>query len=129
VAVTKNVLFAYLQKGVFELMSRKLIPDILLPYYQNTVSTLIRRLNERMIQPHKSSECRQLLRFYEKRFLLQLNAVIMVFRSHGWQGKIPDSLKEKAMKGLEMISSLDEATFLQRFRDQFHHHFMARFAH
>lgn len=102
-----------------------ILPDFLLPYYQNTLQMIIGGLRVRMIQGKKSGSHRQIYYFYEKRYCKQIKKVEMFFRDLGWRKKLPDSPIEKAMKLLEMITSFGEATFIRRFTDHFSQHFMA----
>lgn len=106
-----------------------ILPDFLLPHYQHTAHTIIQGLRDRLFKERTSCLSRQWLRFYEKRFLTQQSLVEWVFREQGWREAIPSSIKEKAMKLLEMIGCFGEAPFLRRFNDHFNRNFMAPFAH
>ncbi|MCF6094017.1 DUF6431 domain-containing protein [Microaerobacter geothermalis] len=105
-----------------------LLPDFLIPYFQYTLSFVMKRLKERLVQAKTpmNERIRQLIRFYVKRFCSQLTQVIMFFRHQGWKEKIPDDEKAKAINLLEMISAFGEAPFLRRSRGHFQRSFMAK---
>lgn len=101
-----------------------ILPDFLIPYYQNTLTTVINRIRDYIIK-RKINGVRQLVEFYVKRFLSQLKQIEMFFRREGMREKLPFNRKERAIKLLEMIISSGPATFLRRSKDHFGNNFMA----
>ena len=103
-----------------------LLPDFLIPFYQYTLSVVMKRLKERLVEKKRQTTdgIRQLVTFYAKRFVSQLTQVEMFFRDHGKRGVIPGG-KEKTINLLEMISAFGEASFLRRSKDHFSSSFMA----
>lgn len=100
-----------------------LLPDFLLPYFQHTLSTVLKRLKAGLLG--KITGCYQLVQFYRKRFLKQLNQVEMFFRAEGFRGTLPQDRITKAIKLLEMILVFGEATFARRSSGHFTRNFMA----
>jgi hypothetical protein len=102
-----------------------LLPDFLLPYFQNTLHTVINRIREKLTNK-KSQGVRQLIEFYYKRFISQIMNIEMFFRDHGWRGESPLCIKEKAINLLEMICTLGKGTFVRKSIHHFRSNFMAR---
>lgn len=90
-----------------------LLPDFLIPYYQHTVHTVMRKLKEKVVEG-SSHGYRQLVRHYVKRFFSQLTSIQMFFREEGWLRKSPPDPIEKAIKCLEMILDFGESPFFTK---------------
>ena len=102
-----------------------LLPDFLLPFYQTPVKLILEYL-KRYWDNQKSAVYYQKLQFYRRRFLNNLNSVEAFFRELGYRDKIPQTIKEKAIKLLEMVRAFPKAeTFARRFHDHFQQSFMA----
>lgn len=102
-----------------------LIPDLLIPYFQYTVQSVVHQLKKYTRGEGKQEGTRQRVRFYWMRFMSQLQMIELFFRSQGWKEKCPKGQKEKAIKFLEMIVAFGEAPFLRRSTGHFTHNFMA----
>ncbi len=100
------------------------LPDFLLPYYQFGLLYVIEALRSYFVSPRRKIYY-QLMQFYRKRFLKNLNRIMAFFRDSGYRGIIPE--KERAIKLLEMIRCAfpKAATFAKRFQRHFTHNFMA----
>lgn len=101
-----------------------LLPDFLLPYFQNTLNTILKRLKVNLVN-RTSIGSRQLVSFYRERFMDQLNQIEMFFREQGFRKPLPQEGKEKAIKLLEMILAFGQATFVRRSTGHFKNNFMA----
>lgn len=101
-----------------------ILPDFLLPNFQHGLAFIIKALHD-FFTRGKRTICRQLLQFYRRRFLKNLNRIQAFFRDLGFKGVIGE--KEKAIKLLEMIhAAFSKAeTFAKRFQEHFLHNFMA----
>jgi hypothetical protein len=102
-----------------------LIPDILIPYFQYTVKSVVYQLRQHTKGRGKEEGSRQRIRFYWRRFVKQLQMIKLFFRRQGWKEQGPKGQKEKAIKCLEMIIAFGEAAFLRRSTGHFTHNFMA----
>ena len=90
-----------------------ILPTFLLPYFQHTMSYVIRIL----LTFWKTSTLlctRQLRRFYEKRVYGKQTEMELFFREEGERIVLPGTGKEKAIKMLQMIQALGKATFVRR---------------
>jgi len=101
-----------------------ILPDFLLPYFQYSLQYILELLREYFLRC-KSRIYYQLLQFYRRRFLKNLNRIEAFFRDQGFREIIPE--KEKAIKLLKMIRTAfpKAETFAKRFQEHFHHNFMA----
>jgi transposase len=100
-----------------------LLPDFLLPYFQHTLRDVIAGIRRSL--DGRVSTWRQRYQFCRKRFLRQLNQVEMFFRAEGFREMLPGDTREKAIKLMQMILALSEATFVRRSRGHFTTNFMA----
>jgi hypothetical protein len=100
------------------------IPDFLIPYFQHTLATIITRLKE-FIEFKKTTGSRQLLAFYLRRFMNNINWIHSFFVKLGERSGIPENKKERATKYLKMIRDFGESTFLRRSKDHLSSYFMA----
>lgn len=102
-----------------------ILPDFLLPYFQYTLDVILQYLNDYFLKG-KIGVYYQVLQFYRKRFLRNLQAIEIFFRDKHYRGIVPTQIKEKAIKVLDMISAFPKAkTFAKRFHNHFHQSFMA----
>lgn len=101
-----------------------LLPSFLLPYFQHTVDVILEKLHNSLMY-RRITGCHQLVLFYRKRFLQNLNRIEMFFRDTGFRGVLPKTPKEKAIRLLEMVQALGKATFLRRWNEHFTSNFMA----
>jgi len=101
-----------------------LLPSFLLPYFQHTVDVILEKLRNSLIY-RKITGYHQLVLFYRKRFIRNLNRIEMFFRDTGFRGVLPKTPKEKAIRLLEMVQALGKATFLRRWNEHFTSNFMA----
>lgn len=100
-----------------------LLPDFLLPHYQYSLEFILEALRQFFVKS-KTTTYYQLLQFYRRRFLRNLNRIEGFFRDRGYRGLIPE--KDKAIKLLKLIDAFPKAkTFSKRFQDHFQHNFMA----
>lgn len=101
-----------------------LLPDFLVPKFQSTFATILRRIRERLRQ-QKVQGSRQLAQFYTKRFMKQLPLAEMVFRSLGDLRIFPVDPMKKAIKVVQLILDFGESPFLRRSTGQLATSFMA----
>jgi len=102
-----------------------LLPSFLLPFFQYPLAFIIRRLKEFFFS-EKLKAPYQLVQFYRKRFLKNLNLMLALLRKKGLKSFIPDDSKQKAIKLLEMIGAPAQArNFSQSFYEHFTKSFMA----
>ncbi|MEC1722553.1 DUF6431 domain-containing protein [Schinkia azotoformans] len=101
-----------------------ILPSFLIPYFQHTIHTVIARLLA-LIEGKKANGIRQLLAFYYKRYMKQLNWVHMVFVDWGYVVQFSGDLKEEAIKYLKMILDFGESPFFRRSRGHLSTYFMA----
>ena len=100
-----------------------ILPDFLLPYFQHSLEFVLECLREYFLKC-TSKVYHQLLQFYRRRFLRNLNLISAFFRDKGYRGIVPE--KNKAIKLLEMIGAFPKAkTLAKRFYDHFNRNFMA----
>lgn len=66
-----------------------------------------------------------LLFLYVRRFRSHLNMIELTLRSSGFLTALPPDKKKRAIKLLDGIAALGEATFVRRFRELFQQTFMA----
>lgn len=100
-----------------------LLPDFLLPRFQYSLEFILEVLRKFFLHC-KTTTYYQLLQFYRRRFLGNLNRIGAFFRDKGYKGILPE--KGKAIKLLELISAFPKAgTFAKRFQDHFQRNFMA----
>lgn len=90
-----------------------ILPTFLLPYFQHTMDFIIRILLTSWIV-YRLLCSRQLRRFYEKRAYGKITEIELFIREQGNRKALPDELKEKAIKMLQMIQALGKATFVRR---------------
>ncbi len=90
-----------------------ILPDFLLPYFQHTLAFMIRILLRIWLGGTRLCS-RQLGRFYEKRYYGKLVEIEQFFRKMGYLESLPQENKKKAIALLQMISSLERATFVRR---------------
>ncbi|MBO8158455.1 hypothetical protein [Thermosyntropha sp.] len=69
--------------------------------------------------------CHQLVLFYWKCFIKNLNRIEMFFRATGFLGVLPQETKEKAIRLLEMLRTLGKAILPGRANGHFANNFMA----
>jgi hypothetical protein len=100
------------------------IPDFLIPRFQHTLTTIITRLKE-FIEFKKTTGSRQLLAFYLRRFMNNINWIHSFFVELGERSGIPEDKKERATKYLKMIRDFGESTFLRRSKGHLSSYFMA----
>jgi hypothetical protein len=99
------------------------LPDFLLPYFQYSLEYVLEAAKQ-YIEERKATTYYQLLQFYRRRFLRNLNRILAFFRDQGYKEIIEE--KDKAIKLLKLIGASPEAkTFAKRFQDHFQHNFMA----
>ena len=99
------------------------LPDFLLPYFQYSLEYIL-EVAKQYIEERKATTYYQLLQFYQRRLLRNLNRILAFFRDQGYKGVIEE--KDKAIKLLKLIGASPEAeTFAKRFQDHFQHNFMA----
>jgi hypothetical protein len=98
------------------------LPSFLIPYFQSTLERIISILKS-FISKKKEGVCyyRQICYFYKKRFLINLNLLIMLFRDLDMSFL---SKKEKATNLIERISIIG-SNLSQRFIAKFNKSFMA----
>lgn len=101
-----------------------LLPSFLLPYFQYTVDVILEKLHKSLVYG-KITGCHQLVLFYRKRFIKNLNRIEMFFRDTGFLGVLPQETKEKAIRLLEMLRTLGKATLPGRANGHFASNFMA----
>jgi len=96
-----------------------LLPDFLLPHFQYSLEFILDALRK-FFCGRKATICYQLLQFYQRRFLGNLNRIGAFFRDKGYKGILPE--KGKAIKLLEMIHAAfpKAETFAKRFQDHPH---------
>jgi len=104
--------------------SFSVLPDFLLPYYQVPLYRILLIINNRFAQGITPSP-RQRTQFYVRRFSRQLMPVALALRSSGFLEELPTEKTKRAIKLLDTIAALGEATFVRRFRDLFQQTFMA----
>ncbi len=90
-----------------------ILPDFLLPYFQHTLEFMIQILLSVWLWG-KCLCSRQLNRFYEKRCYGKLAEIEQFFRRTGYLESLPQEHKKKAIVLLQMIQSLERATFVKR---------------
>ena len=100
-----------------------LLPSFLLPYFQHTLQQVVTEVHRSLVDTIRRS--RQRVEFYRRRYLKQLKQVEMFFRAEGCRKRLPDNTKEKAIKLMEMIRALGEATFVKKAKGHFTTNFMA----
>jgi len=100
------------------------IPDFLIPKFQHTLSTVINRLKE-FIEFKRTKGSRQLLAFYLKRYMNNINWIHSFFVILGDRSGVPEDKKERATKYLKMIRDFGESTFLRRSKGHLSSYFMA----
>ena len=100
-----------------------ILPSFLLRKFQHTVGSIMDFLRD-FFKRRYSGVYRQLLYFYRKRFLSNLNLFEMFFRSTGIMDIFPQDLFERAMKVIELIIEEGVEIFNQKFSTRFDKHFM-----
>lgn len=100
-----------------------LLPSFLLPYFQHTLRQVVTEIHRGLV--HTIRRSRQRVEFYRRRYLKQLKQVEMFFRAEGFRDRLPENIKEKAIKLMEMIQALGEATFVKKAKGHFKTNFMA----
>lgn len=101
-----------------------ILPDLLLPYFQHTLHTVMSRL-EAVLEGRKAKGSRQLVAFYLKRFLQQLNWIGIILYELTGHPVEPEEDRKRATKYLKAIRDFDESTFLRRTKGHLAKHFMA----
>lgn len=100
------------------------LPDFLIPYFQYTIHTVLRRL-EKLLQENKKNSGRQLLRFHLMRFMKNLNWVHSYLADIGQTFGVAGDIKNEATKYLKMILDFGESPFLRRSWGHLSKYFMA----
>ncbi len=105
-----------------------ILPAFVISFFQYSVPMILSALRNWFTRtgdgPNVPLAC---LRFWRKRFFVNLSRIELFFRSRGYLQFIPQDLKEKAIKLLCMVSTFPKAeTFSQTFHDHCKRHFMAR---
>jgi len=100
-----------------------ILPSFLLKKFQHTAANIISFLKD-FFEDKYSCAYRQLLYFYRKKFLSNINLFEMFFRDAGIREVLPGSVKEKAMRLIELILSQGVENFHQKFLTRFGKHFM-----
>ena len=100
-----------------------ILPDFILPYFQYSLESILYLLKGYFLWG-RTKIYYQLLQFYRRRFLGNLNKIAAFFRDKGYKGVISE--KGKAIKLLKMIDAFPKAkTFAKRFYNHFNQNFMA----
>lgn len=103
-----------------------ILPSFALPYFQYSLAFIVEALNIIFLAFSKIKEhFAPLFRFYRKRFIRNLNKIVMFFRDEGWIEAIPPDEKEKAIKMICMLTVPTAETFSQRFHQHYKLNFMA----
>lgn len=99
------------------------LPDFLLPYFQYSLEYIL-EVAKQYILERKATTYYQLLQFYRRRYVRNMNRILAFFRDQGCKDIIEE--KDKAIKLLKLIDAFPKAkTFATRFQDHFQHNFMA----
>lgn len=102
-----------------------ILPSFFIPYFQHTVDIVLRLLEDR-ISPGQVDGSRQLVTFYFKRFIRQLNWLHTFFVDQmGGYFNVGKTEKEKATKYMKMIRDFGESTFFRRSKGHLSSYFMA----
>ncbi|UOF88944.1 DUF6431 domain-containing protein [Fodinisporobacter ferrooxydans] len=101
-----------------------ILPDFLLPYFQNTLSSILQTLQLFW------AYCvllfsRQLVCFYRKRLMAKSKIIEMFFRLEGNKQIFPEDPIEKAIMLLNMIETLPRVTFIRKWHNHYISSFMA----
>lgn len=101
-----------------------ILPDFLIPYFQYTIHTILRRL-EMLLKEKKMNSGRQLLRFHLKRFIKNLNWIHSYLADIGEVFGVSRDIKKEATKYMKMILDFSESSFLRRSWGHLSKYFMA----
>ena len=104
-----------------------ILPSFLLPYYQYSLSVIMRCLKQVLTRKKKNiSYYRQLGEHYKKRYLNNIPGMLSFFRdTFSPLLAFPSDVHKKTIKLLEMIDSSPEETFAKRYFNHFQTSFMA----
>lgn len=105
-------------------MTFSILPDFLLPYFQNTIHTVISGINM-LLHRKKLKERRQVTSFHLKRYLRYLNWVHSSFIDMGQVLGFSGDKRKEAIKYLKMILDFGESPFLRRTWGHLNKSFMA----
>jgi hypothetical protein len=103
-----------------------IIPDFLIPYYQNTLDSVISGIDQSLApKQSKKRMSRQLLSFYKHRFLSSLAWIHSFFADLGEVFGIAGEKKEQASQYLEKIRHFGEPPFLRKSFNHLSAYFMS----
>ncbi|MDQ0233675.1 hypothetical protein J2S19_005032 [Metabacillus malikii] len=101
-----------------------ILPDFLIPYFQHTIHTVMKRVNQ-ILKKKKAKGSRQLLRFHLNRYLKCINWIHSFFIGIGKICGMSGDIKKEATKYMKMILDFGESPFLRRSRGHLSKYFMA----
>jgi hypothetical protein len=102
------------------------IPDFLIPYYQNTLISVIYGIEQSLtLQQGKKKASRQLLSFYKKRFMTYLTWIHSFFADLGEVFSVAGNQKDKAVSYLRKIRKFGESLFLRKSFNHLSAYFMS----
>ncbi|MCG7314789.1 DUF6431 domain-containing protein [Priestia flexa] len=104
--------------------SFSVLPDFLIPYFQHTIHTILKRIHQ-FLQKKKANGSRQLLRFHLIRYYKCLNWIHSFFTDLGKVLGVSKKRKKEATKYMIMILDFGESSFLRRSWGHLSKHFMA----
>lgn len=102
-----------------------ILPDFLIPYFQHTLPTMIKRI-DRFLRGKKIGGIRQQLAQHMQRFYEELHWLHSFFNDLGYQLGFSQDLKKEAQKYVTMIQDLGESTFLRRSWGHLSSYFMGK---
>ena len=101
-----------------------ILPDFLIPYFQHTIHTVIKRLKQ-IHDQKKAKGSRQLLRFYLNRYYRGIKWIHSFFVQLGKVTGMSKDKNEEAIKYMKMILDFGESPFLRRSWGHLSKYFMA----
>jgi hypothetical protein len=104
--------------------SFSVLPDFLIPYFQHTLHTILKRIHQ-FLQRKKVNSSRQLLRFHLIRYYKYLNWIHSFFVDSGQVLGVLEDRKKEATKYMIMILDFGESSFLRRSWGHLSKYFMA----
>lgn len=104
-------------------LTTSMLPAFVLPYFQYSLLYITTAL--KLIFITCQTRLTSLLRFYRKRFRINIIRIEMYLRDQSWQEISPQDEKEKARKIVCMLTVPTAETFSQKFHQQHKLNFMA----
>lgn len=105
-------------------MSFSILPDFLLPYFQYTLHTILKRIRE-VLENKKGNSPRQLCIFHVRRFLKGIPWIHSYFVDDRKKKRILEKGKKEPLNYLKRIMNVGESSFLRKSWNHLSTYFMA----